>query len=397
MQHEQLEILKYISGVNFNFVPLNQNNFNIKYYEHKCTNDEEYQEIAGRLNEHAGIVYRCLEYPDKSASVIVLESESDAKRFDSIVFNGISNKDDLKPIGKINGNNVLLEPILTSHKKYATIVETGGRAIAVVNINGRRLPFYVSSGASGKEQEFGIPSGKWYPLQGVSEVGWLNKMPNMLQNPYPELDQICTMLEQKFPANKLKQEALKGLLPSANRTELLKTANSDFPEGMPLSEYPSYTYVKNHCVYLPQIINTWRSKPSDFLNVRDGSLATRGQKILNKVQKMHLFCGSMLDGDYIWFYPIEDSEYVASNGTDTSKGIKQTLYNFGINLRIIATRQDRNGFGVPIKILDDFFKQQEQQVFEQASQNLQQDTPTKQVKNNSSLPFFTKIAKLFKN
>lgn len=182
MQKDQLSILQTISGADFEFVSANKNPFGIKYYEHKCKDFTEYQDIAGQFNEVGNIVYRCLNYPDKTFSIIVLENEMDASRYDSVDYNRISDIKELQPIGKINGNDVFLEPILTSKKTCSTIVCGWNRAIAVVNINGHRLPFYVSSGAAGKDKEFGIPSGKWYPLQGLSGL-WLNKMPEMMKNP----------------------------------------------------------------------------------------------------------------------------------------------------------------------------------------------------------------------
>ena len=395
MQQEQLNALKDITGVDFKFVPANKNKFGIKYYEYKCNTDTEYWDITGLLNEHDTIIYRCIEHPDKKCSVIILENKLDAKRYDNISEKHISNTDELKPIGKINGNDVFLEPILTLDNKCETIIVRGGRAITIVNINGHRLPFYVSSGASGKEQEYGIPSGKWYALQGISPRGWLNKMPDMMNNPYPELDQICNILEQKFPAAKLKNDALKNLLPIANDKELLDAANFGFPEGMPPSEYTNYTYIKNHCVYLPQIIDAWRSKPTDYLNIQNGILASQGQKILNKVQKMKLFCASKLDGDYIWFYPIEDNDYnyVKHFGVDTVQGIKNSLCNNGISGPFALNKK---GVGVPLYALADYFVHRHQEL-EKASQKIRIKETKKLEKKETFQTMFRKFFGLSKD
>lgn len=383
MQQEQLKVLKDISGVDFKFIPANENKFNIKYYEYKCNTDAEYWDITGQLNQYPEIIYRCVEN-SQTPSVIVLETELDATRYDIISENKIADSASLKPIGTIKENNVFLEPILTIDNNYSTIVSAWGRAIAVVNINGRRLPFYVSSGAAGKEQEYGIPSRKWYPLQGMSEL-WLNKMPDMLNNPYPELDKICDILEQKFPAAKMKQDAAKNLLPHANHSNLLKVANFDFPEGVALKEYTNYAYIKNYCVYLPQIIDAWRSKPDDFLNISNGILASTGQKILNKIQKMKLFCKSKLKENFIWFSPIEDHEYeyVKYNRVNTDEGIRIALQNMGVQYNTYITNKTEQGFGIPVDVFVDYFEQQKRKEFEKGIENLKNIPTTSHKENNN--------------
>ena len=377
MQQEQLNILKNLSGVDFKFITPKENRFGIKYYEYKCNTDAEYWDITGKLNQYPEIIYRCIEN-SQTPSVIVLENELDAAKYDNITENRIADSVSLEPIGKIHGKDIFLEPILTLDNKYYTIVSAWGRAITVVNINGHRLPFYVSSGVTGKEQEYGIKSGKWYPLQGISER-WLNKMPDMLNNPYTELDEVCNILEQKFPAIDLRQDAAKGLLPYANISNLLQTANFNFPEGVAISEYTNHTYIKNHCVYLPQIIDAWRSKPNDFLNVSDGILASHGQKILNKIQKMEILCGSKLQEDHIWFYPIEDNKYFYAkyDGFDTDEGIRAALNNMGI-YSVYTTRQNEQGFGIPVSVFVDYFEQQKHKGIE----NLNTPQPTLHKENN---------------
>lgn len=397
MQKDQLSILQTISGADFEFVSANKNPFGIKYYEHKCKDFTEYQDIAGQFNEVGNIVYRCLNYPDKTFSIIVLENEMDASRYDSVDYNRILDIKELQPIGKINGNDVFLEPILTSKKTCSTIVCGWNRAIAVVNINGHRLPFYVSSGAAGKDKEFGIPSGKWYPLQGLSGL-WLNKMPDMMKNPYPELDQVCAILEKKFPGAKMKQDASNGILPFANLQNLLQIANSNFPEGVALTEYTNYAYVKNYCVYLPQIINAWRSKPTDFLNISDGVLSLTGQKTLKKVQKLQLFCAITLHNDYIWFNPIEDNtyEYVTYSGFDTDDGIRKALLNMGIPGPYV-TQDNKPGFGIPVQVFVRYFEQQKVKEFERASENLKSNAVPTQKKPKSVQLVFNKVSEFFKD
>ena len=399
MQQEQLNVLKNLSGADFKFVPADKNKFGIKYYEYKCDTDTKYWDISGLFNQN-NIVYRCIEHDDDLPSIIVLENELDGIRYDVVRDSKILNLEMLKPIGKLNNNDIFLEPVLTTDNKYATIVSAWGRAIAIVNINGRRLPFYVSSGAAKKDIEYGIPSGKWYPLLGMSER-WLNKMPDMLHNPYSELDKVCDILEQKFPAKKMNQDASKGLLPYTNHDNLIKTANFDFPEGVSLTERGNPSYIKNYCVYLPQIIDAWRSKPTDFLNVSDGVLASQGQKILNKIQKMKILCGSKLQGDYIWFCPIEDNKYyyVKSDGFDTDEGIRAALNNMGI-YSFYTTHKNEQGFGIPVSVFVDYFEQQKRKKIEKGIEKLNtsyKENNKDTTKNIIDNPLLKKFIGLFKD
>ena len=52
------------------------------------------------------------------------------------------------------------------------IINWQDRAIVVVNVNGVRVPFYLSSGEVAKA---GVTPGKWYPIFGVGPDGWINK------------------------------------------------------------------------------------------------------------------------------------------------------------------------------------------------------------------------------
>ena len=52
------------------------------------------------------------------------------------------------------------------------IIDYGGRKIVIAEVNGVKVPFYLSSGLGGKEK---VPSGKWYPFFGIGSDGWINK------------------------------------------------------------------------------------------------------------------------------------------------------------------------------------------------------------------------------
>lgn len=80
----------------------------------------------------------------------------------------------------------------------ARIIDMGGRKIVVININGFHMPFYLSTGHGGKKD---VTSGKWYPIFGIGEDGWLNKTSGPEINNYygsPVLRQIAEALDRKY-------------------------------------------------------------------------------------------------------------------------------------------------------------------------------------------------------
>ncbi|MBQ7056111.1 MAG: hypothetical protein IJN91_04240 [Alphaproteobacteria bacterium] len=384
MQQRQLEKLSQMTGVDFNFVPANKNQFGVKYYEHRCLNDDEYFKIAGDLNQYENVIYTCLEYPDGTSSIVVLQNNLDKKRLENILWGRVGDLEQTKPIGKIHGNDVFLDLIKTQTNQCATIVSHSNRAVAVVVINGHRLPFYVSSGISGKDTEYGIPSGKWYPLQGISRAGWLNKMPEMNKSTYQELDQICEMLEQKFPAKIFKQRALNGDIPVADNTALLESANNDFIEGTPLNELISYQYYRNHIIYLPAIIEEWCSAPKDFLEITNGALQIYELNILEKIRKTNIMANSVLNGDVIWFKPVPNQ---LETDAETIQGIQEQLDR--LNVSSVYVSSDKYiGIGVPVDKLDNFLhNKQTQKDFTTAAKKLE-ELPHKQDKEKSFMKMF---------
>lgn len=141
--------------------------------------------------------------------------------------------------GSIGKYNVYLEKLPTVGGGSSEVVNIAGRSVVVVNVNGHRIPFYVSSGQAGKDA-LGIPSGKWYPLAGIGQTdrgfGWFNKMADMNHNPVPELDEIASRLEKNLDPSKLKKMALdaqegSGILPDAS-SAAGRIINSEFPNGV---------------------------------------------------------------------------------------------------------------------------------------------------------------------
>jgi hypothetical protein len=70
------------------------------------------------------------------------------------------------------GANGFLDKNLPRIKGAAQFLDFSGRIVVVANINGFKLPFYLSTGYGGKTN---VPAGKWYPFFGISQDGYLNK------------------------------------------------------------------------------------------------------------------------------------------------------------------------------------------------------------------------------
>lgn len=52
------------------------------------------------------------------------------------------------------------------------MIDLAGRKIILANINGVKVPFYLSTGSGNKAF---VESGKWYPFFGLDPDGWFNK------------------------------------------------------------------------------------------------------------------------------------------------------------------------------------------------------------------------------
>ena len=73
-----------------------------------------------------------------------------------------------------------------------------GRAIILVDVGGKKLPFYISSGTAGKTD---VPTGKWEFFGGITEKGWFRKgsLEDILSHyKSPELKEIADALDGKI-------------------------------------------------------------------------------------------------------------------------------------------------------------------------------------------------------
>ena len=82
--------------------------------------------------------------------------------------------------------------------EQSKIVDYGGRKIVMADVNGVQVPFYLSTGEAGKKN---VEAGKWYPIFGIGERGWLNKGTQKEINDFygsPELKAVAEQLNSQI-------------------------------------------------------------------------------------------------------------------------------------------------------------------------------------------------------
>jgi len=104
----------------------------------------------------------------RAAQSVKLEIEEESLRKANSVLSGQKNINGMKV------NFIDLPARLSSRRSlsHSKIITNAGRATVLADINGVRIPFYVSSGQGGKEN---VVTGKWYAFFGEHEEGWMNK------------------------------------------------------------------------------------------------------------------------------------------------------------------------------------------------------------------------------
>lgn len=110
----------------------------------------------------------------------------------------------LKPAILVKGdkNRKTKSPVVSFSKdgKSHELFTIANRAMVVVDINGVKQPFYVSTGTGGKKS---VAKGKWYPFFGFGpDDGWLNKGTEAEINAHygsPYLHYVANWLNSKYP------------------------------------------------------------------------------------------------------------------------------------------------------------------------------------------------------
>lgn len=94
-----------------------------------------------------------------------------------------------KPITSIRGTPVVIETM-------SDFGRVSGRAIVMVRVGNKKIPFYISSGSAGKTD---VPTGKWEFFGGITANGWFRKGSTIkeINNHYDsaELKQIADALD----------------------------------------------------------------------------------------------------------------------------------------------------------------------------------------------------------
>ncbi|MBP3398016.1 MAG: hypothetical protein J6K82_03735 [Alphaproteobacteria bacterium] len=139
--------------------------------------------------------------------IVISIRKSDAKSLlDTTEENGIlvHHKDSTENIRYLN-RLVETKTPLTYIGKTPVILESiedfgvrSDRAILLVDVGGKKLPFYISSGTAGKTD---VPTGKWEFFGGIDKTGWFRKgtLENILTHyDSPELKTIADALDSKI-------------------------------------------------------------------------------------------------------------------------------------------------------------------------------------------------------
>ena len=125
-------------------------------------------------------------------------------------------------LGYVNGKELKLIPLPTVVNTYSTIVQINVRAVAVVDYNGYKLPYYVEPTA-----------GSWRPLLGIGQMGgWFNTYPS--DTGITTIDSITNTLNQILaPANvsKFVGGAAGSAFPVA-APAAYQIINAEFPNGV---------------------------------------------------------------------------------------------------------------------------------------------------------------------
>ncbi len=165
---EQMALFKYAE----------ENGISIKMYNQP-------NGAGGSLGEHIVMVKQTPDMMDNGTTLLRYRS----RRLPRVNVN--------EPLTYIHGKPVYLETIPGSGGEVFGMVS--GRPVVVVNVNGRRIPMYASSGSAGKLE---VPTGKWEFIAGIDpQSGWFNKgyLEDILAHYHsPELRQIANALDSKI-------------------------------------------------------------------------------------------------------------------------------------------------------------------------------------------------------
>ena len=129
------------------------------------------------------------------------ESSLDATEEDGILVHHKDSAEDIRYLNRLVETKTPLTYIGKTPVLLESIEDFGvrsGRAILLVDVGGKKLPFYISSGTAGKTD---VPTGKWEFFGGIDKTGWFRKgtLENILTHyDSPELKTIADALDSKI-------------------------------------------------------------------------------------------------------------------------------------------------------------------------------------------------------
>ena len=238
------------------------------------SNWEQYPNKAGKIAKAATVDVRDQYLATRKAGVYVTGS-GHLKAVQNItgkqgVAEGIDDSANLSRLQSVQSGrtalglvNLPVTPSNDNPNNTAKVVNTGDRIMAVLNVRGVNIPFYISTGGGGKAS---VPTGKWYPVFGIHSSGWLNKGTEESINKFygsKELARGAEILnkylgdlrsvEDKIPLMKSDGYSIinKNLKPmswhevDSNVTEFKKRINAVLVQIGDAPHYPEVEYSKN--------------------------------------------------------------------------------------------------------------------------------------------------------
>lgn len=149
-------------------------------YQPTGLKESEAENIAEMINKEGNYYAEILNKKGSRGAdyMVITMSKSDADKM-RYVWNGndltypIDNSQNMarlqqqigKPITSIRGTPVVIETM-------SDFGRVSGRAIVMVRVGNKKIPFYISSGSAGKTN---VPTGKWEFFGGITANGWFRK------------------------------------------------------------------------------------------------------------------------------------------------------------------------------------------------------------------------------
>lgn len=174
-----------------------------------------------------------------------------------LVKGGMSHEDAIKRVLPSIESMELVTPKAPSDINKVNVTDpfvTNGRVAVVKDVNGVKIPFYISTGRGGKKN---VPTGQWYPYFGNGPDGWFNKgseedITNFYNSPELKaaadelnstLGDIRSQMGQLPSAQQLGINPNEGLSPAANGDEKavqnIRNTLDRIAKGRPVAETPA--------------------------------------------------------------------------------------------------------------------------------------------------------------